>query len=270
MKLIVPLVKSQKENEAYVGVLSEIELALATPISTPTGGSQDCTETSPVASSPDTSLSEDDDRSPSKRKNDANNEASVSVKRAKVPSIDGLKDAQRKILPDPVKDLENLWSLCLCLRGCSRTLVVPNSGSKRLPDLIQNYEKMIEDDNARKAFHTIRWRLLLIQVADIYLTKLPFEEELRKSQMMRTGKKPHGSRNVVVDWLTGHLFGHVDIHKLTDTDRRKTRVEYWLRIGLPLFRMTQHCGFMVLIAPCMRLSDKRSVTVRSWYCDTSY
>lgn len=259
MKLIVPLVKSQKENEAYVGVLSEIELALATPVSTPTGGSQDCTEILPVASSPDTSLSEDDDRSPSKRKNDANNEASVSVKRAKVPSIDGLKDTQRKILPDPVKDLENIWSLCLCLRGSSRTLqtVGTNSGAKRLPTLIKNHKKMMKNADASKALHTLHWRLLLIEIADMYLTKLPFEKELIKSHMMRTGKKPHGSRNVVVDWLTGQLFDDVDIHKLTDNDSDKTQVEYWLRLGLPLFRLTQHCGFMVLIAPGMRLSQNR-------------
>lgn len=127
--------------------------------------------------------------------------------------------------------------------------------AEQLPMLLQTTQKKIEDAQCKAALHTLEWRLLVIEIAAMYVEEKSREEE-RKRKMLAMGKKVTHHRDVTLDWLTGQLYGDtVNIYKLGSKDWRRKKVEHWLRVGCPLFAFTEHCGFACLIAPGMRISE---------------
>ncbi|KAF1738522.1 hypothetical protein CRV24_000448 [Beauveria bassiana] len=150
------------------------------------------------------------------------------------------------IKPDPQQDLYNLWGLCKSLRQSRRVEELINSElswTEQLPKLFGNAEKHIHDAKSRLAHSTLEWRLLAVDVANLYVQERPHEDE-RRSAWRAMGYKVHGTRDTTLDLLTGQIFGaDVNMYKLRDKDPRRKRVEAWLRIGCPLLTFTNHFGF---------------------------
>ena len=156
----------------------------------------------------------------------------------------------------PLQDLYNFWSLCMILRGRTRPLhetQFQRPWAEQLPMLIQTTQRKMEDAQCKVALHMLEWRLLVMEIAAMYVNEKSHEEE-RKRKMVAMGQKVIHHRDVTLDWLTGQLYGDaVNIYKLSAKDWRRKKVEHWLRIGCPLFAFTNHCGFARLIAPGMRI-----------------
>lgn len=156
----------------------------------------------------------------------------------------------------PLEDLLNLWSLCLSLRGCSRpqsAVMFHQRRKEQLPVLIESAESRIRDGLYRAARHTIEWRLLVMEVAELYMEEKEHEGE-RRSALVARGQRVHKTRDVTLDWLTERLFGApVGGVSMSAQDTKRKKVENWLRVGCPLLTFKNHCGFASLIAPGMRI-----------------
>ncbi|EJP61090.1 uncharacterized protein BBA_09957 [Beauveria bassiana ARSEF 2860] len=113
------------------------------------------------------------------------------------------------IKPDPQQDLYNLWGLCKSLRQSRRVEELINSElswTEQLPKLFDNAEKHIHDAKSRLAHSTLEWRLLAVDVANLYVQERPHEDE-RRSAWRAMGYKVHGTRDTTLDLLTGRIFG---------------------------------------------------------------
>ncbi|KAF1739601.1 hypothetical protein CRV24_001537 [Beauveria bassiana] len=188
-------------------------------------------------------------------------------------SSSGLVTKSNMIKPDLGEDLYNFWALCKSLRNRTREqeLIQPHlPWVEQLPKLFDNAEKRCRDAKSRLAFNTLEWRLLAIDVANIYVQEKSHEDN-RRSTWRAMGYKIHGARDTTLDLLTARIFGaDVNMYKLSDKDPRRKRVESWLRIGCPLLTFTKHFGFAGLIAPGMRIKQTTFKAQRAGQLETPF
>ncbi|KAM3454896.1 hypothetical protein MY3296_002678 [Beauveria thailandica] len=124
-------------------------------------------------------------------------------------SLCSVKAQPIQVKHQPMEDLLNLWGLCMSLRGCPvpRSAVIAHQWRKeRLPALIENAERRIRDGLYHAARHTLEWRLLVMEVAELYMEEKKHASE-RRSGLVAAGHRVHKSRDVTLDWLTERLFG---------------------------------------------------------------
>lgn len=223
--------------------------ALATPVATPAANVEDNNDGTANLDDGLTTVAVKDAHRKRKRKRVEGTEEQPS-------DDDGLANA-RRITVKPTDDLINFWNLCMALRGSShQEPIEEDSRARQLPKLIKKAQKALEHDNAIKGLHTIKLRCLLIELATMYVNLDAKKHELRKS-FQQAGNKLHGNRGVVLDYLVGQLYDSVPMFSLLEPkDPRRKKVEDWLRIACPLLSITNYCGFVALIAPCMRICDE--------------